>query len=211
MTGPLVAGPDLCAAGRSRSSNGASWLQDVHSREGWREVYQNPDSLIGGGWQAYTLLTGGGDLTGDGRPDLVATDGAGRLWLYRSTGSATAPFAARRLIGSGGWQTYDRIIATGNLAGGVAGDLVARDRTGVLWLYLGKGDGTFAARTRLGAGWQRYDDLIGPGDADRDGRPDLYAADINDAIPAPFLYRGTGAWQGPFRPGERVEPRPGQP
>ncbi|MET7651879.1 hypothetical protein ABZT00_13280, partial [Streptomyces sp. NPDC005486] len=23
MTGPLVAGPDLCAAGRSRSSNGA--------------------------------------------------------------------------------------------------------------------------------------------------------------------------------------------
>ncbi|QES04211.1 VCBS repeat-containing protein [Streptomyces venezuelae] len=244
--------PDILA----RDQSGNLWLQDVHYREGWREAYQNPDSLvgggwqaydrieatgniagaaapelvardrsgvlwlyqgtgngkapfttrtrIGGGWQAYTLLTGGSDLTGDGRPDLVATDGSGRLWLYRSTGSATAPFAARRLIGSGGWQTYDRIVATGNLAG-AAGDLVARDRAGVLWLYLGKGDGTFAARTRLGGGWQSYDDLIGPGDTDRDGKPDLYAADINDAIPAPFLYRGTGAWQGPFRPGERVE------
>ncbi|MYS10195.1 hypothetical protein GTW71_28035, partial [Streptomyces sp. SID6041] len=145
----------------------------VHYREEWRETYQNPDSLvgggwqaydrieatgniagaaapevvardrsgvlwlyqgtgngrvpfttrtrIGGGWQAYTLLTGGSDLTGDGRPDLVATDGSGRLWLYRSTGSATGPFAARRLIGGGGWQTYDRIAATGNLAGAAHG------------------------------------------------------------------------------------------
>ncbi|MFH8717305.1 FG-GAP repeat domain-containing protein [Streptomyces zaomyceticus] len=244
--------PDILA----RDESGNLWLQDVHYREEWRETYQNPDSLvgggwqaydrieatgniagaaapevvardrsgvlwlyqgtgngkapfttrtrIGGGWQAYTLLTGGSDLTGDGRPDLVATDGSGRLWLYRSTGSATEPFAARRLIGSGGWQTYDRIAATGNLAGAAHGDLVARDRDGVLWLYLGKGDGTFAARTRMGGGWQRYDDLIGSGDADRDGRPDLYAADVNDAIPAPFLYRGTGAWQRPFRPGEGV-------
>ncbi|MFD6363678.1 FG-GAP repeat domain-containing protein [Streptomyces roseolus] len=244
--------PDILA----RDESGNLWIQDVHYREEWRETYQNPDSLVGGGWQAYdrieatgnitgaaapevvardrsgvlwlyrgtgngkapfttrtrigggwqasTLLTGGSDLTGDGRPDLVATDGSGRLWLYRSTGSATEPFAARRLIGSGGWQTYDRITATGNLAGTAAGDLVARDRAGVLWLYLGKGDGTFVARTRIGGGWQRYDDLIGSGDADRDGRPDLYAADVNDAIPAPFLYRGTGAWQGPFRSGEGV-------
>ncbi|AVH93724.1 VCBS repeat-containing protein (plasmid) [Streptomyces sp. WAC00288] len=244
--------PDILA----RDESGNLWLQDVHYREEWRETYQNPDSLVGGGWQAYdrieasgniagtaapevvardrsgvlwlyqgtgngkapfttrtrigsgwqayTLLTGGSDLTGDGRPDLVATDGSGRLWLYRSTGSATEPFAARRLIGSGGWQTYDRIAATGNLAGAAHGDLVARDRTGVLWLYLGKGDGTFAARIRIGGGWQRYDDLIGAGDVDRDGRPDLYAADVNDAIPAPFLYRGTGAWQGPFHPGEGV-------
>ncbi|MFJ3099641.1 FG-GAP repeat domain-containing protein [Streptomyces hydrogenans] len=244
--------PDILA----RDGSGNLWLQDVHHREEWRETYQNPDSLvgggwqaydrieatgniagtaapevvardrsgvlwmyqgtgngkapfttrtrIGGGWQAYTHLTGGSDLTGDGRPDLVATDRTGRLWLYRSTGSATDPFAARRLIGSGGWQTYDRIAATGNLAGGAGGDLVARDRAGVLWLYLGKGDGTFASRTRIGAGWQRYDDLIGSGDVDRDGKPDLYAPDVNDAIPAPFVYRGTGAWQAPFRPGEGV-------
>ncbi|MFF8415316.1 FG-GAP repeat domain-containing protein [Streptomyces omiyaensis] len=244
--------PDILA----RDESGNLWLQDVHHREEWQETYQNPESLvgggwqvydrieatgniagaaapeiiardrsgvlwlyqgtgngkapfttrtrIGGGWQAYTHLTGGSDLTGDGRPDLVATDGSGRLWLYRSTGSASAPFAARRLIGSGGWQTYDRIAATGNLAGGAGGDLVARDRAGVLWVYLGKGDGTFASRTRIGAGWQRYDDLIGSGDVDRDGKPDLYAPDVNDSIPAPFVYRGTGAWQAPFHPGEGV-------
>ncbi|MFF6898298.1 FG-GAP repeat domain-containing protein [Streptomyces hydrogenans] len=157
---------------------------------------------IGGGWNTYAQLTGGSDLTGDGRPDLVATDRSGRLWLYRSTGSLSAPFATRRLIGAAGWQGYGRIAATGNLAGGAAGDLVARDRAGVLWLYLGKGDGTFAPRTRIGGGWQGYDDLIGGGDVDRDGRPDLYVADVAYGNLSPGFYRGTGAWQTPFRPVE---------
>ncbi|KAF2774605.1 hypothetical protein [Streptomyces sp. OM5714] len=38
--------------------------------------------------------------------DLVARDSAGVLWLYRGTGSASAPYAARTKIG-GGWNTYN--------------------------------------------------------------------------------------------------------
>ncbi|MGJ7420712.1 FG-GAP repeat domain-containing protein, partial [Streptomyces cinereoruber] len=104
---------------------------------------------VGGGWQVYDRLAGGSDLNGDGRADLVATDKAGDLWLYKGTGNASAPFAARTKIGFG-WGIYNQITAVGNIAGAAAGDLVARDKDGVLWLYLGKGDGTFAARTKIG-------------------------------------------------------------
>ncbi|MFD0143730.1 MULTISPECIES: FG-GAP repeat domain-containing protein [unclassified Streptomyces] len=157
---------------------------------------------IGAGWNTYTRLAGGSDLTGDGRPDLVATDKAGDLYLYPATGNHQAPFSARKRIGHG-WGIYNDLTATGNIAGGPAGDLVARDRAGVLWLYLGRGDGTFAARTKIGSGWNAYTHLVGAGDADRDGRPDLYA--VNTAEPhGPVLYKGTGDWRAPFRSREQI-------
>ncbi|CAM5296969.1 hypothetical protein STANM309S_06143 [Streptomyces tanashiensis] len=105
---------------------------------------------IGGGWNTYTQLNGGSDLTGDGRADLVAVDTAGDLYLYTATGSTKAPFAPRKKIGYS-WGIYNQLTATGNIGGGPAGDLVARDNGyGKLWLYLGKGDGTFAPRTQIG-------------------------------------------------------------
>ncbi|TXS48199.1 FG-GAP-like repeat-containing protein [Streptomyces sp. t39] len=149
---------------------------------------------VGGGWQTYRHLAGGSDLTGDGRPDLVATDTTGALWLYRATGSVSDPFAARKKIGLSGWQQFNSIEATGNIAGTVAGDLVARDTAGVLWLYQGRGDGTFAARVRIGSGWNTYQHLVGIGDADRDGRPDLFAYGPDGT----YLYKGTGSATRPF-------------
>ncbi|WP_399172936.1 FG-GAP repeat domain-containing protein [Streptomyces sp. PanSC19] len=62
--------------------------------------------------------------------------------------------------------------------------LVARDTAGVLWLYLGKGDGTFTARTKIG-GWNAHQHLVG--DADRDGRPDLVGFGPQGED---YLYRG---------------------
>ncbi|MEU7031251.1 VCBS repeat-containing protein, partial [Streptomyces sp. NPDC046275] len=59
-----------------------------------------------------------------------------------------------------------------------------------------KGDGTFAPRVRIGAGWGGYSHLVGIGDADRDGRPDLYAA--NSGNTDSYLYKGTGSWSAPF-------------
>ncbi|MFH9727491.1 FG-GAP repeat domain-containing protein [Streptomyces sp. NPDC017254] len=152
---------------------------------------------VGGGWGIYDKLAAGSDLTGDGRPDLVATDRTGVLWLYRATGSAASPFAARKRIG-GGWGVYDTIVAAGNLGGAKAGDLLARDRSGVLWLYLGKGDGTFAPRTRIGGGWNAYKQLVGVGDIDRDGRPDLLAEIRSGDTSLLTHYKGTGDWKAPF-------------
>ncbi|WP_267241623.1 FG-GAP repeat domain-containing protein [Streptomyces sp. PR69] len=152
---------------------------------------------IGGGWQVYNQIAGGSDLDGDGRNDLLATDASGGLWFYKGTGDWRAPFAPRVKAGWG-WSIYNKIEAVGNIAGAPAGDVVARDKDGVLWLYLGKGDGTFAPRTRIGGGWNVYSDLVGIGDANRDGRPDLYAYGDRGA----YLYQGTGDWRAPFRPRE---------
>ncbi|WP_426404057.1 FG-GAP repeat domain-containing protein [Streptomyces sp. R-07] len=149
---------------------------------------------IGGGWNTYTQFTGGSDLTGDGTPDLVATDKAGDLWLHQGVDNRSTPFAARKKIGHG-WGIYNRITATGNLGGNAAGDLVARDKDGVLWLYLGKGDGTFAQRRKIGGGWNAYTDVVGIGDANKDGRPDLLAYGPGNTS---YFYSGSGGYEVPF-------------
>ncbi|WP_307851033.1 VCBS repeat-containing protein [Streptomyces sp. PvR006] len=187
LTGAPVA--DLVA----RDASGVLWL---HRGSGDRERPLLDRVRVGGGWQVYDRLAGGSDVIGDGRADLVATDKAGVLWLYPGTGNATAPFSARKRIG-GGWGIYNDVTATGNLAGGPAGDLLARDRAGVLWLYLGKGDGTFAPRTRVGGGWGGFEPLVAIGDVNADGRQDLLAR----SGPVVSFYLGSGDWKAPFRGG----------
>ncbi|MGW4750002.1 FG-GAP-like repeat-containing protein [Streptomyces sp. NPDC004290] len=184
--------PDVIA----RDKTGVLWL---YQGTGDRNKPLAARTRIGSGWQTYTELAGGGDLTGDGRADLVATDKTGALWLYKGTGSAAAPFAARKQIGHG-WGVYNQLVATGNLTGGPAGDLVARDKDGVLWLYLGKGDGTFTARTRVGGGWGKFTGLTAVGDANGDGRADLVAT----ANGAETFYAGTGGQAAPFKSGAAV-------
>ncbi|MBB4985116.1 FG-GAP repeat domain-containing protein [Streptomyces nymphaeiformis] len=112
---------------------------------------------VGGGWGVYDQLAGGADVTGDGRADLLARDKAGVLWLYRGTGSGTAPYAARVRVG-GGWGVYDQLVVAGDLTDDGRADAVARDRAGVLWLYPGTGNAAapFATRTRIGGGWNTY-------------------------------------------------------
>ncbi|MEV6549829.1 VCBS repeat-containing protein [Streptomyces sp. NPDC051597] len=148
---------------------------------------------VGAGWQVYNKITGGSDLTGDGRPDLLATDTSGVLWLYKGTGTASAPFATRTKVG-GGWQIYNHITAVGNIAGGAAGDLVARDASGVLWLYQGDGNGNFASRVRIGGGWNAFSHIVGSGDVTGDGRPDMVAYGPNGT----YVYQSTGSATAPF-------------
>ncbi|MGW8351729.1 FG-GAP repeat domain-containing protein [Streptomyces wedmorensis] len=184
----------------ARDRSGALWL---YQGTGIGEKPFSGRTRIGTGWQVYDQVAGGSDLTGDGKPDLLATDRTGGLWLYPGTGNANAPLSARKKIGTG-WGIYNQITATGNLAGAPAGDLVARDKAGVLWMYLGLGNGTFAPPVRLGGGWNAYRDIVGIGDADGDGRADLLG--VNESS---YLYRGTGDWRAPFKGAVRnglVEP-----
>ncbi|MFE3126960.1 FG-GAP repeat domain-containing protein, partial [Streptomyces hydrogenans] len=148
---------------------------------------------VGGGWQIYDKITGGSDLNADGHADLVATDTSGVLWFYAGTNDPVKPYKPRVKVG-GGWQTYNQITAVGNIAGGDGGDLVARDKDGVLWLYLGKEDGTFTTRRQIGGGWQKFSQLVGAGDVDNDGRPDLIAYGAGGT----YVYRSTGSLTTPF-------------
>ncbi|WP_241827122.1 FG-GAP repeat domain-containing protein [Streptomyces graminilatus] len=60
-------------------------------------------ACLGTGWNAYDVLTAPGDLTGDGRTDLVVCDTAGNL--YRNPGLGNGTFGPQVWIGSGG-QSY---------------------------------------------------------------------------------------------------------
>ncbi|MFE5732438.1 FG-GAP repeat domain-containing protein [Streptomyces sp. NPDC056528] len=160
---------------------------------------------VGGGWGIYNHLTAGLDVSGDGHRDLLATDKDGVLWLYKGTGSLSSPFWPRVRVG-GGWGIYNKVTATGNVGGGPAGDLIARDANGVDWLYLGKGDGTFAGRTRMNSTWGYYTDLIPVGDADRDGRADLVVRHVTGGGSGSLsFYRGSGDWRDPFPNLENIE------
>jgi hypothetical protein len=58
-------------------------------------------------WSGYNAFDAVGDITGDGRADLVARTAGGTLYLYKGTGKATSEiFATRTSLGTG-FQQYD--------------------------------------------------------------------------------------------------------
>ncbi|MEU5243105.1 FG-GAP-like repeat-containing protein [Streptomyces asoensis] len=59
--------------------------------------------LFAGWGGTYDAVVGTGDITGDGKADLVARDTGGNL--YRQNGTGTGTFGARVKIGAG-WQKY---------------------------------------------------------------------------------------------------------
>ncbi|GAA3297403.1 FG-GAP-like repeat-containing protein [Streptomyces cinereospinus] len=131
--------------------------------------------LLGsGGWNAMRLITAFGDLTGDSRSDLIAVEKAtGRLWLY--PGTSTGKLGTRKLIGSGGWNGMNALVAMGDVTGDGRSDLYAREAaTGRLWLYPGTSTGRPGTRELIGSGgWNAMAAFVSVGDFSGDGRPDL--------------------------------------
>ncbi|MGG8571265.1 FG-GAP-like repeat-containing protein [Streptomyces lividans] len=131
--------------------------------------------LIGkSGWNAMNRVTAFGDLTGDGRSDLIAVEKAtARLWLY--PGTSTGTLGARKLIGKSGWNAMNALIGMGDVTGDGRPDLYAREAsTGKLWLYPGTSTGTLGSRTLVGTGgWNAMAHFLPVGDFSGDGVPDL--------------------------------------
>ncbi|MFD0078539.1 FG-GAP-like repeat-containing protein [Streptomyces sp. NPDC127166] len=135
--------------------------------------------LIGtGGWNTMGLLAAFGDLSGDGRSDLLGVEkSTGKLWLYPGTSGGS--LGTRKLIGTGGWNTMNALIGAGDMTGDGRADLVAREKaTGKLWLYPGTSTRTLGTRKLIGTGgWNAMNPILGVGDTSGDGRPDLEASD----------------------------------
>ncbi|MEU0601723.1 VCBS repeat-containing protein [Streptomyces sp. NPDC006393] len=144
-----AAADDLLA----RDGSGVLWLYLGYGNGKLTTRYK-----VGSGWNIYTDITGKGDLTGDGKADIVAKDTSGVLWLYKGTGNYKAPFASRTRIG-GGWNTYNKVVSVGDIDIDGITDLVARDKTGALYLYKGTGNAAapYASRVKIGSGgWNTY-------------------------------------------------------
>ncbi|MEV8587627.1 VCBS repeat-containing protein [Streptomyces sp. NPDC051180] len=146
------------------------------------------------------------DLTDNGSPDLLARDASGTLWrddtLDWPVAGQVTPAKPRVKVGAG-WNAYNLIESAGNIAGAPAGDLIARDTTGVLWSFLGKGDGTFANRVKIGPGWGVYTAMAPGSDLTGDGKADMVATDTAGVL---WLYKGTGAWNAPYSGRTRLGP-----
>ncbi|AXG79200.1 hypothetical protein DVK44_17750 [Streptomyces paludis] len=151
---------------------------------------------LGTGWNAYDMLTAPGDLTGDGRTDLVARKkSTGDLYLFANKGDGK--LAARKKISSG-WSAYTHIVGAGDLTGDGFGDILARGKNGTLYRFegtgKGTGKGTLRARVAVSTGWgASYNAIVGVGDITGDGRNDLVARDK-----AGVLYRYHGNGKGSF-------------
>ncbi|MGW6824282.1 FG-GAP repeat domain-containing protein [Streptomyces sp. NPDC055005] len=118
---------------------------------------------LGAGWGIYNKLLGAGDVTGDGRADLLARGTDGALWVYPGTGNTAAPFGDRVKIGGSGWNGLGKLTAAGDVNGDGRTDLVGVDSAGVAYLYSATGEkglNTFKGRTGLGGGWNTYAEIL---------------------------------------------------
>ncbi|MEV7674408.1 VCBS repeat-containing protein [Streptomyces sp. NPDC088752] len=145
---------------------------------------------FGAGWQIYNKIFSPGDISGDGRADVLARTPAGELWVYVSTGTPDAPFHARQKIGKG-WEVYDHLIGLGDSDGDGRGDFLARTPSGVLFYY-GSTGSPYSVKTRkqVGYGWQGYNQIVGIDDDNGNGIPDLLARGSDGTL---WEYFGTGS------------------
>ncbi|MGW2016774.1 FG-GAP repeat domain-containing protein [Streptomyces sp. NPDC001927] len=186
----------------SELNNGGFTPESAYNGDYTWEISAEPMNGIGpalseSGTFKVTRTAAPHDYNDNGSPDVLMRDTAGNFWRadthYDALNKQLRP-AERKLLG-GGWNIFNQIEAAGNISGSTAGDLVARDASGVLWLYQGRGDGTFAARTKIGAGWQIYNKIAAGSDLNSDGKADLLATDTAGGL---YLYKGTGNAASPY-------------
>jgi hypothetical protein len=149
-------------------------------------------TTLGTGWSAYNVLTSPGDVTGDGRADLIARNSStGTVYLYKGTSSGT--LSARVKLYTD-WSGYKKIVGVGDLTGDGIGDLLAQDKSNNLYRYTGTGSGTFKARVKLFANWGgSYNTVVGVGDLTGDGKADLVSRDTSGNV-----WRNNGTGTGSF-------------
>ncbi|MFI9374778.1 FG-GAP-like repeat-containing protein [Streptomyces parvulus] len=139
-------------------------------------------------------VTGGAavwrDMAGDdGFGDLLTTDAAGAVSLYRGTG--TGGLSARTAGTAGAFAAGSPLVPVGDVDGDRCTDVLVRvgDQLRAYRPGCGKVVGASSPYTPIGGGWSQYDLLTSPGDMDGDGLVDLIARQA--ATGDIYFYGGT--------------------
>ncbi|MGW2704222.1 trypsin-like serine protease [Streptomyces sp. NPDC001340] len=144
-----------------------------------------------GDWSGLNLVLQA-DLDRDGYQDFVyRVSSTGDVYwdhIVLSSDRTQGTWTTTKLFS--GWTTRTRIIAPGDLTGDYLPDVLSVDSGGTLWLYPGKGNGTFGSRVSVGTGWNQYNMVRGHGDFTGDGKADLLARQSSTGDL--YLYKGTG-------------------
>ncbi|MGZ2356717.1 VCBS repeat-containing protein [Streptomyces sp. 372A] len=156
----------------------------------------NQGSSLGNGWGDYDALIGPGDLSGDGKGDLLARTNSGDLYLYRGNGLGTG-FSTKIKVGYN-YGIYDKIIGAGDLDGDGLSDVVGRTPSGTLYMYRSTGNASAPFtkyRTVIGVDFDIYPQWVAPGDISGDGKADLIGVDTKGDV---YLYTSTGVPSAPL-------------
>ena len=124
-----------------------------------------------GAWSRMSTIAAVGDLTGDGRSDVLAKNGStGVTRVYPGDGhghvkAGISPTAA--------FKGISRIVGVRDFNRDGRNDVIGISRkSGSLLLFRGAGHGTFKAAVRLRKTWP-FGHTVGVGDLNGDGQPDL--------------------------------------
>lgn len=143
-----------------------------------------------------------GDLTGDGKADLLARSKTnGRLYLFPGTGQGTFGAGKRFAAVTAG---YSSVYPAGDVNRDGKGDLLVF-KGGTMYLRTGNGDGSFRGLRQLSGSWGGYRDFVTGVDFTRDGRPDLLARNAAGRISI-FPGRGDGTFGSAYGPTVRAIP-----
>ncbi|MFE0511914.1 trypsin-like serine protease [Streptomyces sp. NPDC058964] len=166
------------------------WVRSASTKTGYEKDSKGSSfgsRISWGNWDGVNVVLQT-DLDRDGIEDLVVRDsGTGDVyWIHYVPASAS--WGQTQIFS--GWKTRLRIITPGDVTGDYLPDLLSVDSGGTLWIYPGKGNGTFSSRVEVGTGWNQYNSVRGHGDFNGDGKADLIARKSgSDDL---YLYKGTG-------------------
>ncbi|QKG23249.1 FG-GAP-like repeat-containing protein [Actinomadura verrucosospora] len=179
------------------TGDGKADLVAVQKSDGTLWLYPGGTNALGtrikigtGGWNGMKDLTSIPDLTGDGKPDLIATKTSdGTLWVYPGKSKA---LGSRIKIGNSGWNGMTKLVGVNDITGDGKADLIAvRISEGTLWVYPGKSK-ALGTRTKLGSGWGGIRSLTYTGDVTGDGKADLIGVQSNTGVMYVYAGRATG-------------------
>jgi hypothetical protein len=148
----------------------------------------SPAVLSSGPWSRMSLIAAIGDVTGDGRGDVLARNAStGKAYVFRGDGAGHV--RAKGIARTKMFKAYDQIIGAGDFDRDGRNDIIARQKkTTSLMLFRGAPHAKFAPPVVLKKRWP-YQLTTAVGRFDAGKKPDLLAMAPSGAL---YLFPGRG-------------------